>query len=116
MLRQTNPKANSSAFDKFWYELQAYSDETTLAMDERRHGDVLHMPLAVSIRQLQKVITDRRNFLSQHLLYPHRSGFAYGFGQLILSLTALSVTQGGTKFNLEFKYVNSVRIILINTM
>ena len=33
-----------------------YFDKTTLAVDERQHGDVLHIQLAVSIRQLQDVI------------------------------------------------------------
>ena len=58
-LRRANGKPNSTIFDKFWEELQAYFDETPLAVDERRHGDVLHMPLAISIRQLQEVVTER---------------------------------------------------------
>ena len=58
-LRRANGKPNSTIFDKFWDELQAYFDEMTLAVDERRHGDVLHMPLAISIRQLQEVIVER---------------------------------------------------------
>lgn len=36
-----------------------YFDEMTLALDERRHGNVLNMPLATSIRQLQEVVTER---------------------------------------------------------
>ena len=55
-LRRANGKLNSTIFDKFWDELQAYFDEMTLAVDERRRGDVLHMPLAIPIRQLQEVI------------------------------------------------------------
>ena len=57
-LRRANGRPNSTIFDKFSEELQAYFDETPLAVDERRHGDVLHMPLAISIRQLQEVITE----------------------------------------------------------
>ena len=35
-------------------ELHLYLDETSLAVDERRHGDVMHMPQA--ILNLQEVI------------------------------------------------------------
>ena len=45
-LRQMNGKPNSTIFDEFWDELQLYLDETTLAVDERWHGDVMHMPFA----------------------------------------------------------------------
>ncbi len=45
-LRRMNGKP---IFDAFWQELQLYLDETNLAVDERRHGDVLHMPLAISV-------------------------------------------------------------------
>ena len=34
-------------------------DEVTLAVDERRHGDVMHMPLAISVRNLQEIISGR---------------------------------------------------------
>ena len=58
-LRKMNGKPNSTIFDKFWHELQLYFDEVTLAVDERRHGDIMHMPLAISIRSLQETISDR---------------------------------------------------------
>lgn len=58
-LRRTNGKPNCTIFDEFWDELQSYLDETTLAVDERRHGDVMHMPFAISIRHLLELITDR---------------------------------------------------------
>ena len=48
-LRRTNGKMNHCLFDEFWSELQSYRDETTLVVNERRHGDVLHMPFAISI-------------------------------------------------------------------
>ena len=43
---------NSTLFDAFWDELQAFFSESTLAVDERRHGDTLHMPYATSLRHL----------------------------------------------------------------
>ena len=52
-------KPNCSMFDKFWEEVQIYLDEITLAVDERRLGDIFHMPLAISVRHLQEVITER---------------------------------------------------------
>ena len=58
-LQGMNGSAKSSKFDKFWEELQLYFDESILAVDERRHGDALHMPLAVSLRHLREMITSR---------------------------------------------------------
>jgi len=58
-LRQLNGTVCSDKFDAFWSELQVYLDEFNLAVDERRHSDVLHMPIAISIRHLQEIISDR---------------------------------------------------------
>ena len=57
-LRRLNGKVNSNKFDAFWNELQAYLDDLGLAVDERRHSAVLHMPIAVSIRHLQEIISE----------------------------------------------------------
>ena len=40
-LQQSKGFANSTTFDAFWNELQAYLDEITLAVDERQHGEAL---------------------------------------------------------------------------
>ncbi len=58
-LRQANGHPNSNAFDPFWHEVDAYFNEITLCVDERRHGDVLHMPVALSIRDLKDMVTRR---------------------------------------------------------
>ena len=58
-LRQTNGHVESSRFDSFWKELQCYFDEITLPVDERRHGNTLHMPLAISVSNLCDIITAR---------------------------------------------------------
>ena len=50
---------SSDKFDAFWCEVQAYLDEFNFAVDERRHSDILHMPIAVSIRHLQAIISNR---------------------------------------------------------
>lgn len=50
---------NSDKFDAFWNELQTYLDDLGLPVDERRHSTVLHMPIAVSIRHLKEIISER---------------------------------------------------------
>ena len=57
-LRKLNGNPRSTKFDEFWSELASY-EETTLAVDERRHTDVLHMPLAISIRHIHDLISER---------------------------------------------------------
>ena len=52
-----NPKSTTS--DTFWQEGQAYLDEITLAVDDRRHGETLHMPLAIPVCHLRKQIIER---------------------------------------------------------
>lgn len=39
--------------------MQAYFDETTMAVDERRHRDVLHLPFAISLCHLRDIIKER---------------------------------------------------------
>ena len=52
-----NPK--STLFDGFWTELSAFLEEINPAVDYYRHGETLHMPIAVSIRHLREVIAER---------------------------------------------------------
>ena len=54
-----NGNPSSTIFDTFWQELQAYLDELLLAVDDRRHGEALHMPLAISVRHLREKIIER---------------------------------------------------------
>ncbi len=58
-LRKLNGKPESTHFDAFWAELSTFLEETNPAVDDRRHGETLHMPVAVSIRHLREVITER---------------------------------------------------------
>ncbi|EXX73995.1 hypothetical protein RirG_055230 [Rhizophagus irregularis DAOM 197198w] len=48
-------------FDTFWDEIGAYFNENSPAVNDRRHGNVLYMPLAISIRDLREIITKRLN-------------------------------------------------------
>ena len=43
----------------FWEELSKFLEEINPAVDDRRHGETLHMPIAVSIRHLREVIIER---------------------------------------------------------
>ena len=58
-LRQSNGHPCSNVFDPFWQEVEAYFNELTLCVDDRRHGDILHMPIAISIRDLKDTVAAR---------------------------------------------------------
>ena len=58
-LRSLNGKPKSALFDGFWAELLAFLEEINPAVDDRRHGVTLHMPIVVSIRHLREVIEER---------------------------------------------------------
>lgn len=58
-LRKLNGKPNSTEFDKFWKELSTYLEEVTPAVDDRRHGNTLHMPIAISVGDLHNMIEER---------------------------------------------------------
>ena len=57
-LRKNNGKVQSS-FDDFWAELQKFLDEIVTPVNERRHGDTMYLPLAISIRDLREQICER---------------------------------------------------------
>ena len=40
-------------------ELSLFFEEVTPAVDDRRHGEVLHMPIAISVRHLREIISER---------------------------------------------------------
>ena len=46
-LQKLNGKPSSSSFDTFWDELGAYLEELTPAVDDRRHTESPHMPVAI---------------------------------------------------------------------
>ena len=58
-LRSLNGQSKSTQFDKFWEELSVYSEEINPAVDDRRHGNTLHMPIAISVGDLQNIIEER---------------------------------------------------------
>ncbi|CAB4406022.1 unnamed protein product [Rhizophagus irregularis] len=48
-----------TSFDIFWEEVDSYFNENTPAVDDRRHGSTLYMPIVLSIRDLRKSIISR---------------------------------------------------------
>ena len=58
-LREQNGNPKSTKFEAFWDELQQYLEESTMAVDERRHSDIMHFPIAISVRQLAETVTER---------------------------------------------------------
>ena len=58
-LRKLNGRPKSPLFDDFWQELETYLQEINPAVDERRHGEVCHMPIAISICHLRNMILER---------------------------------------------------------
>ena len=48
-----------STFDTFWVELDKYIEELGPAVHERRHGETMYMPIAISVANLREIITAR---------------------------------------------------------
>jgi hypothetical protein len=59
-LRKLNGKPSLSKFDAFWLELHSYLEEIGLAVQERRHGDSMYMPVAMSVNHLREIISQKR--------------------------------------------------------
>ena len=105
----------ASIFDEFWDELPSYLDEITLAVDERRHVDVMH---AVSIWHLLELITERLK--SKHpdstVAIPSQEWVRLQFSsQQTRTLNEQFATLDDSKSSLEFRYDNYTWIILILT-
>ena len=48
-LHQLNGNPWSMNFDTFWEEVSSFLGESSLAIDECQHTDVLHMPVVISV-------------------------------------------------------------------
>ncbi|EXX55319.1 hypothetical protein RirG_226480 [Rhizophagus irregularis DAOM 197198w] len=48
-----------TSFDIFWEEVDSYFNENTPAVDDRRHGSTLYIPIVLSIRDLRESIISR---------------------------------------------------------
>uniref|UniRef100_U9U599 Uncharacterized protein n=1 Tax=Rhizophagus irregularis (strain DAOM 181602 / DAOM 197198 / MUCL 43194) TaxID=747089 RepID=U9U599_RHIID len=57
---QTNNGFKGMKFNEFWNETDTYfNEQNLLAVDERRHGTILYMPLALSVHDLREIVTER---------------------------------------------------------
>ena len=57
-LKKTQWSPKKTIFDPFWQELQIHVHEFA-AVAERRHSDILYLPVATSIENLCQIILDR---------------------------------------------------------
>ena len=55
-LRKLNGNPGSTKYNIFWEALDKYFNESILAVQERRHGDYLFMPFAISTEHLRDTI------------------------------------------------------------
>ena len=58
-LCKLNHNVKSSKFDTSWNELDAFVKKLTPAVDDHWYSDVLHMPIAISLRHLRNTIEQR---------------------------------------------------------
>jgi len=67
----------------FGVSFHAYLDELGLAVDERRHSSVLHIPIAVFIHHLQDTISERLSAKvkesGEHVAVPSLEWIRYQF-------------------------------------
>ena len=57
-LRKLNGKPSSSTFDVFWLELHQYLEVIGPAVQERRHGEAMYMPVAISENHVREIISN----------------------------------------------------------
>ena len=96
-LRKLNGRPKNPAFDPFWHELQKYIDEFA-AVDERRHSDILYLPVAISIENLRQIVLDR---LPEGSAAPSNSWLYMNFWPSSRYHNSASHHTG--RFNLKFK-------------
>ena len=58
-MRKMNGRPGSSEFNAFWLELNSYLEEVGPAVQERRHGETMYMPVAIPVNYLREVISSR---------------------------------------------------------
>lgn len=94
-LRALN-KGRPEKFDAFWNALGAYLDES-IATQERRHGDVGYMPVAISVRDLISKVSEK---LPEGTPIPSETWVRFQFWPKDPS--ARSATQYTGRFNVRY--------------
>ena len=72
-LRKLNGNPGSTKFTAFWDATHAYFNEKEKAVQERRHGDSLYLPHAISIRELRETVAQRLHVNNPDALVPSES-------------------------------------------
>lgn len=101
-LRRLNGKPSSSKFDVFWLELQNYLDEIGPAVQERRHGEAMYMPVAISVNHLREIVSAKlkEKFPTEEVSIPSLEWMGLQFlPRNPYSTTALRYTG---KFNVKY--------------
>uniref|UniRef100_U9T4T2 Uncharacterized protein n=1 Tax=Rhizophagus irregularis (strain DAOM 181602 / DAOM 197198 / MUCL 43194) TaxID=747089 RepID=U9T4T2_RHIID len=100
-LRQNNG-FKGTKFDTFWNEMNAYFNENLPAVNDRRHGNVLYMPLAISIRDLRNIFIQRldEKFVPGTILIPSEEWIHLQFQPT--NPIAKSAKQYTGRFNIKF--------------
>ena len=57
-MRNLNGRPNDDSLNPFWDEFGKFLDESSI-VDDRRHGEVTYLPLAISISDLIRQIQER---------------------------------------------------------
>ena len=65
-LRCMNGDPGSTVYNDFWKELDSLFTEYQAAVHERRHGNVLYLPFAISIRELIDRVKMRKPDIKIH--------------------------------------------------
>ena len=107
-LRKMNGKPNATTFEQFWVELSCYLEEITPAVDDRRHGTSLHMPIAISVSDLRDIISERlhKKFPDEVPdLYHQWNGLDFSFSRAIPTALIVCVTQESliVKFSVQIR-------------
>ena len=69
----------ASKFDLFWDECKKFLQDVELAVDERRHTEVVHVAHALSVRDLREQVSSRYPPPPPHQYLPYH-GFLCNFG------------------------------------
>lgn len=81
------------SFTDFWDELDKYlNEQTAKAVDDRRHGTVCHIGIAMSVPDLLKVIQSR---LPENISVPQENDFSYNFNQETFTRSQQSISRAG---------------------
>ena len=87
----------------FWDELSAYIEEIHPAVDDQRHSNVLHIPIAISLHHLRDTIKEGLHQKCRKASVHHWSGYGFNFGREICTAQQLCIILASLTSNLVHK-------------